>query len=510
LRLPNAGEEEIFMAAHAPNRLHAVPPVGLQPGPGEATEAKMEVPMTSGKVASTVTRVVAVFILSLTLIGGATNSAVALDMTYQRDYSYQASEADSKLSCRTLALEQVKRLLLEELGSYLVSNTEVKDFQISRDQVIAITAGIVRTEVLNEKWDGSTYYIVAKITTDPSHVAKAIDELRKDKQGLSELEDVKKQTEELRMGLEKLREEMKLLKGGEQKQEKKDYMEAVQKLDAVDWFKEGLALAESGKFKDAISLYNKAIDADPKYAAAYNARGWAYFKIGDYPSALKDNDRALDLKPQVPSALLNRSWTLWGMKQYDKALVDTNRAIELKPDYARAYAVRSLIYIYTNNYVKAVEEADKALGLNLNYALAYFYRGTAYRNLGRYEEAFNDFQKSIEINPADPDVYHGRGYANFLLKKYDTALRDINKALELNQNSVLALYRRGLVYNQLNDYKGAIRDFSKVIEFEKDNAAAYYHRAHSNKQLGKNEEAMSDLKKASQLGDVRAQKATQK
>ena len=473
--------------------------------------------MTSRKIASNVTRAVVIFILSFPLILGRVNSAMASDVTYQRDYSYQASESDSKISCRTIALEQVKRLLLEELGSYLVSHTEVKDYQISRDQVIAITAGIVRTEVLKEKWDGNTYYIIAKITTDPSKVAKAVDELRKDKQSLSELEEIKKRTEELFMGLEKLREELKLSKGAERTQERKDYNVAVKKLDAVDWFKEGYALAESGQYRDAISFYNKAIDADPRNAITYSARGWAYYQIRDYQSALKDNSRALDLKPNFLGALANRSTTLWGMRQYDKALVDANRAIELAPNYARAYVVRSLIYLFMNNNVNAIEDGNKAIELNPKSALAYLYRGSAYRNIGRYEEALKDYQKSIEINPANPDVYHNRGYAYFLLIKYDDALRDINKALDMNQNPltplydpVLALLRRGVVYNQLEDYERAIQDFSKVIDFQKDNAAVYYHRSLSYKGIGKADESASDLEKAAQLGDVRAQKAIKK
>ncbi len=478
-----------------------------------AVQRKVEVNMTSRKIASNVKRAVIIFILSFPLIFGRVNSATASDITYQRDYSYQASESDSKISCRTLALEQVKRLLLEELGSYLVSHTEVKNYQISRDQVNAITAGIVKTEVMKESWDGKTYYIVAKITTDPSLVAKAIDELRKDKQGLSELEEVKRRTDELVMGLEKLREELKLSKGRKQTQEKKNYNAAVKKLDAVDWLKEGQAMAKSGKFRDAISFYNKAIDADPKYAAAYSDRGWAYRMIRDYQSALKDNNRSLDLKPNFPSALVNRSLTLWSMRQYDKALVDTNRAIELTPDFARAYWVRALIYIRMNNNANAIEDCSKAIALRLNSPLAYYYRGNAYRNTGRYEEALKDYEKSIEINPANPDVYHDRGIMYFLQKKYDDALRDINKALELNQNPetplyapITTLYRRGLVYNQLKDYEKAIQDFSQVIETEKNNAAAYYHRSLSYKQIGKAEESASDLKKAAQLGNVQAQK----
>ena len=51
--------------------------------------------------------------------------------TFIKEYTYQASENDSKVSCRAIALEQVKRLLLEELASYLESHTEVSNFQLT-------------------------------------------------------------------------------------------------------------------------------------------------------------------------------------------------------------------------------------------------------------------------------------------------------------------------------------------------------------------------------------------
>jgi hypothetical protein len=63
--------------------------------------------MTSCKMASTVIRAGVIFILSFSLMLGHVNTARASAMTYQRDYSYQASESDSKISCRTLALEQI-------------------------------------------------------------------------------------------------------------------------------------------------------------------------------------------------------------------------------------------------------------------------------------------------------------------------------------------------------------------------------------------------------------------
>jgi hypothetical protein len=54
--------------------------------------------------------------------------------TFIKEYTYQASEFDSKASSRILALEQVKRLLLEELGTYLESSTEIRNYQLTKDR----------------------------------------------------------------------------------------------------------------------------------------------------------------------------------------------------------------------------------------------------------------------------------------------------------------------------------------------------------------------------------------
>ena len=78
------------------------------------------------------------------------SSALAEVKTFVKDYTYQASEDDSRNSSRTISLRKVKRLLLEELGTYLESETEVKDFQLTKDQITTLTAGIVQTEIIEE------------------------------------------------------------------------------------------------------------------------------------------------------------------------------------------------------------------------------------------------------------------------------------------------------------------------------------------------------------------------
>ena len=116
----------------------------------------------------------------LLLLLSASGILAAETKTFIREYSYQASELDSKVSCRTIALELVKRLLLEEAGTYLESETEVRNYQLTKDQITVLTAGVVRAELLNEKWDGKTYYIQAKLEVNPKEVEQSIQKLRQD------------------------------------------------------------------------------------------------------------------------------------------------------------------------------------------------------------------------------------------------------------------------------------------------------------------------------------------
>lgn len=81
-------------------------------------------------------------------------ACMAKTVTFKEKYTYDASEADSKLTCRTISLLQVKRLLLEKLGTYIETKTEVANYQITKDEIAAFSAGIIKTEILEEKGIG--------------------------------------------------------------------------------------------------------------------------------------------------------------------------------------------------------------------------------------------------------------------------------------------------------------------------------------------------------------------
>jgi len=177
-----------------------------------------------------------------------TNLAFAEKKDFIEEYTYQASEYDSKVSCRALALEQVKLLLLEKLGIYLETETEVKNFQLTKDQIKTFTAGIVSAVPLVEIFDGKTFYLKAKVTADPKEVFNSIEKLRQDRQKTKELEETRNRANELIREVEGLRKKLALAKKDQTKIAR--YDEAIKELRPQT----GLIAAQQGNLHGTIEL----------------------------------------------------------------------------------------------------------------------------------------------------------------------------------------------------------------------------------------------------------------
>ncbi|MCX5692556.1 MAG: tetratricopeptide repeat protein, partial [Candidatus Omnitrophica bacterium] len=61
----------------------------------------------------------------------------------------------------------------------------------------------------------------------------------------------------------------------------------------------GIEYAQKGKYDEAISEYNEAIEINPNYAEAYSNRGDAYAKQGNLSQAISDCTKAIGINPDL-------------------------------------------------------------------------------------------------------------------------------------------------------------------------------------------------------------------
>jgi len=473
------------------------------------------------------------------------------NITFIKEYTYRAGDIDSKVSSRAIALDQVKRLLLEELGTYLISETEVKNYQITKDQITTLTAGIVMTSIIDEKWDGKDYFLKAKITTDPKEVAKFVDALRRDKEYSKELDAAKKRADAALQELSKLKKALGASKPVDAQQN--DYDKAIINISANELYYTGFAFLNAANYRDAINTFNKAIALNPRSAEAFSNRGLAYNNLGNYDLAIKDYNSAIFLDSQSAQSYWRRGISYANVGDDKHAVLDYQKAIEIDPLFAAAYYNLGKIYLGYSNNNRHSQDAERfkneamrnyqiALKLGNPNAIKYFANqdeltkkqlakiaeenarqkrrneAETYLSKGEkrkyYNEAIADYNKAIELDPDWPYAYNVRGAAYYALGEKQLAARDYNKFIELKNGNLynpLSWYECGVIYHRAENYRSAIYYYDLAVKYgdvsgfsSAERTLFYNNRGNAYNSIKDYQQALKDYGKAIELDSTSA------
>ena len=118
---------------------------------------------------------------------------------------YRMGNHDTRIDATRLAIDDAKRQALEQVATYLESMTEVKNLDVTRDEIRTYTAGIVM--VLNQQTstrleDGEiVIHVDLTAQVDEHEVIQAIASLRENESAKQELITLRIKTDQLRQQL---------------------------------------------------------------------------------------------------------------------------------------------------------------------------------------------------------------------------------------------------------------------------------------------------------------------
>lgn len=116
---------------------------------------------------------------------------------------------------------------------------------------------------------------------------------------------------------------------------------------AEDWLLIGNILQDKDRLDEAVYMFKKAIDKDPKYYKAHYNLGYIYL-IKEQPNmALAEFKKSVKYKPDFAYGYYNMGCAYLKLKQYGSAKYNFFRAIDLKNDepsfyYNLAYAYKMM------------------------------------------------------------------------------------------------------------------------------------------------------------------------
>jgi len=190
-------------------------------------------------------------------------------------------------------------------------------------------------------------------------------------------------------------------------------MRALQKktesLEAYDYMLRGLEYFRrrtSSENSKAREMFEKAIELDPEFAAAYVGLGRTYqaqvsFGWTEFPVQVLQRIEELALKALSIDRSNSDAHALLGLvytfkEQYDLAINKLNRAIELNPNDARSLANRGQVLLWAGRTDEAILSLETAHLFDPNLAYGNFmFLGIGYYLKGEYAKAIRVLEEGV-------------------------------------------------------------------------------------------------------------------
>ena len=326
------------------------------------------------------------------------------------------------------SLSQIPNLKVMSRGSvFHYRGREVDPQAVGRDLKVkaVLTGRLVR--------EGDNLFLSEELvrTSDNSHVWG--EEYKRNVSDILPLQQELARTisEKLRLKLSP-EQKQKVVKQGTQNPEA--YALSIRADDAADKLSiEGL--------KDAIDLYQRAIEKDPTYAAAYAEMARAYLLLGSFH-------------------YLSRA------EANPKAIAAAKRAIDLDDNLAEAHVAFGDALVNTWEFATAQRELRRAIELNPNLTEAHMSYGWYLTAIGRFNDAIRELTLAHELDPLGIGPSNLLGMTYYFQRDYDKSLEQFQRSLEINPTSPIAHFDLFYVYVGKASYDRAVAELQQEFKLE--------------------------------------------
>jgi TolB-like protein/Flp pilus assembly protein TadD len=229
----------------------------------------------------------------------------------------------------------------------------------------------------------------------------------------------------------------------------------------------------------AIQLFEKAIELDPRYAAAYAGCSSAYGQMYQLISreerfrelAQELSFKALMYDNNLPEAYraMGLSYFLWG--KLNEATASCTKAVEIDPDDFIAHWTLGRIYFTEGKLDQALDLFRRVIEIKPSFYAGHLDMAQTSVGLGLTEQAETAYRTLLEILPnyllQNPDDARARLiYASQLgrVGRREEAVREGTKALVLSPGDPVMLYNAGCMYVRIGETRRALEALRQAID----------------------------------------------
>jgi serine/threonine protein kinase/tetratricopeptide (TPR) repeat protein len=245
---------------------------------------------------------------------------------------------------------------------------------------------------------------------------------------------------------------------------------------AYELTQQGIALLErfdrAGNVDAAISLFERAIQADSDYAPAYAAVARAYFRRAEKTRdktwtnrAVDSARRAVSLDEHLAESHVSLGWALSAAGDTENATASLRHAIDIDPGNGLAWEALGKIAYDEGRVADAAAAYRKAVELRpKDWRAALGLGNVSYRN-GRYDEAVASYRRAVEAAPDASEPHVALAAAYLMLENFSGAAGELQKAISIEPNAA-AYTNLGWSFFSDGRYRESAAAFEKGVELQ--------------------------------------------
>jgi serine/threonine-protein kinase len=241
-----------------------------------------------------------------------------------------------------------------------------------------------------------------------------------------------------------------------------------------------------GAIDIAISLFNRALQFDPSYAAAHAGLGEAYWRnyeltknaalITDARSACR---QAMNIDSNLAQAYVCSGTIASGTGEHEQAIALFERALEIDPAADDAYRLMARAQEALGRHQAALETYTRAVALRPHYWATHVWLANLYRTRGDYGAAAREYERAVELTPDNAPVRGILAAMYTFLGRYDDAVAEAERSIAVTP-SHFAYAALGATQYRMRRFNDAVATLEKTRSIMEDYqtvgnlARAYY------------------------------------
>ncbi|HET8898616.1 MAG TPA: tetratricopeptide repeat protein [Rhodanobacteraceae bacterium] len=231
-------------------------------------------------------------------------------------------------------------------------------------------------------------------------------------------------------------------------------------------------------FHSAVSMFDRAIELDPRYALAYAGKADAYSMLYRYAEAVPENLQqaedasrcAIDLDPDCAEAQASLGGALFITGRYAEAAQKFESAILINPELYEPYLWYGRATLAQGDFAKAARLFVRASDVNQDDYQTAYYLAMSYRSMGRDElarqadqHALAVVERHIKLNPDDARALTFGAIALASQGQRERAIEWGTAALQSREHEPHYLYNVACAFAQLNERARALDLLERAI-----------------------------------------------